>query len=69
MEKQFEVETFGAPKEWTINLTRNQIEQMAKVINNFKEIDSFQLRVMQSNGIGPTVHFAFDLDLTDTNNW
>jgi hypothetical protein len=69
MGNQFKVETYGSSKEWTINLTRKQIEQMAEVINNFKEVDNFQLRITQANGIGPTVHFAFDLDLTDTSNW
>jgi hypothetical protein len=69
MKKEFKVETYGAPDILIVNLNRKQIEHMVEVIANFKEIDQFQLRVSNSNGIGQSIHFTFDMDLTDTSNW
>ena len=69
MKKEFKVETYGAPDALIVNLSRKQIEHMAKTIANFKEIDNFQLRVSNSNGIGQSIHFTFDMDLTDVSKW
>ena len=69
MKKEFKVETYGAPDTLIVNLNRKQIEHMVEVIANFKEIDQFQLRVSNSNGIGQSIHFVFDMDLTDMSKW
>ena len=69
MKKEFKVETYGAPDTLIVNLNRKQIEHMVEVIANFKEIDQFQLRVSNSNGIGQSIHFTFDMDLTDMSKW
>ena len=69
MSKKFVPETFGAPDEKVIRLSRKQIEQMAAMAEHFKEVDDFTLRVSSSSGIGQTIHFTFDLDLTDVSKW
>lgn len=67
--KTFKIETFGAPEEKIIHLSRKQIESMYKMIEHFKEVDDFQLRISHANGIGPDIRFTFDLDLTDVSKW
>lgn len=69
MPKNFKEETYGSPDEKVIHLSRKQIEQMYETIGNFKDIDTFTLRISHSSGIGPTVRFTFDLDLTDVSKW
>lgn len=66
---KFQVDNFGADEVKIIHLSRKQIEQMAKMADHFKEIDDFQLRISHASGIGPTMHFTFDLDLTDVTKW
>jgi len=61
----FKIDTMGAPEEQVIQLTRKQIEQMAQMADQFKDINDFQLRITNTSGIGQTMHFTFDLDLTD----
>ena len=67
--KNFKIDSFGAPEEKVIHLSRKQIEQMYQMIEHFKEVDDFQLRISHESGIGPSIRFTFDLDLTDTSKW
>lgn len=69
MPKNFKEETYGAPGEKVIHLSRKQIEQMYEMISHFKDIDDFTLRISHASGIGPTIRFTFDLDLTDVSKW
>lgn len=69
MGNKFKQETYGAPDEKVIHLSRKQIEQMYEMIGHFKGIDTFTLRISHSSGIGPTMRFTFDLDLTDVSKW
>ena len=68
-DKNFKIDTFGEPEEKIIHLNRKQIEQMHQMIEHFKEVDDFQLRISHKSGIGPTIRFTFDLDLTDVSKW
>lgn len=60
-----------------ISLTRKQIDQLAQVADQFKEIDLFTIKSEGSSGIGPTVTVQFDLfnkadtkiDITDVESW
>jgi hypothetical protein len=69
MTKEFKKIDYGDPPEQIIRLSRKQIEQMYQMIEHFKEVDDFQLRITHTTGIGPSVHFTFDLDLTDVTKW
>ena len=66
---KFKVDKFGEPEELIIRLSRKQIEQMTEMAAQFKNIDDFQLRLSHSSGIGQSIHFTFDLDLTDVSKW
>jgi len=63
----FKIQNFGAPEEQVIQLSRTQIEQMAAMIENFKDVDDFQLRVVMEDDIVKTLKFTFDMDLTKGN--
>lgn len=69
MSKEFKKETFGAQEEKVIRLSRKQIEQMYEMIGHFKDIDDFTLHVSHESGIGQTIRFTFDLDITDVSKW
>lgn len=69
MTKEFKKSSYGDAEDQTIRLSRKQIEQMAEMIGHFKEVDEFQLRISRKSGIGPEIHFTFDLDLTDVSKW
>ena len=53
----FKEETYGAPDDLVIELTRKQIEQMHEMANSFKDIDSFELRYNQNK---LTFHFTLN---------
>lgn len=65
MSKEFKKMNYGEPEEQIIQLSRKQIEQMAQMADHFKEVDDFQLRIVSTGGDRQTVHFTFDLDLTN----
>ena len=69
MAAKFKEEKFGEPDVTRIRISRKQIDQMCKMAEQFKDIDSFELRVSSRNGIGHELHFAFDIDLTDVSKW
>jgi len=58
-------------------LTRSQIEKLAKICEHFKEVDRFILEETHESGIGPTVRVRFNLfdkndtnvDITDVSTW
>ena len=66
MTQKFTVNNYGAPEEQVIKLTRKQIEQIAHMAEQFKEINDFQLRIANAGDYGQTIRFTFDLDLTGT---
>jgi hypothetical protein len=63
MSTDFKIQNYGDPEDQIIPLTRKQIEQMAEMINHFKEIDTFQLRISNAGGLKQSLHFTFNLDL------
>lgn len=69
MTKEFKELRYEDPEDQIIRLSRKQIEQMAEMIGHFKDVDEFQLRINSKNGIGQSVRFTFDLDLTDVSKW
>jgi hypothetical protein len=69
MSKKFVQETYGAPDERVIRLSRKQIEQIAQTAEHFKDVDDFCLRVSSGSGIGQTIRLTFDIDLTDVSKW
>jgi hypothetical protein len=58
-------------------LNRKQIEKLAKIAMNFKEVKWFHIQESHESGIGPTVVVKFDLfdkqdskiDITDVSTW
>ena len=46
-----------------VRLSRKQIKQMSDMIDNFKDIDDFELHVTHESGIGQSMRFRFTLDL------
>jgi hypothetical protein len=60
-----------------IVLNRKQISQLSEIVNHFKEIDEFTIKVDQSSGIGLGISVTFDLfkkedtsiDITDVSTW
>jgi hypothetical protein len=60
-----------------IVLNRKQISQLSEIVNHFKEIDNFTIKVDQSSGIGLGISVTFDLfkkedtsiDITDLSTW
>jgi hypothetical protein len=58
-------------------LTRNQIEKLVKISEQFKEIQQFTLEETHESGIGSTVRVRFNLfdtndtnvDITDVSTW
>lgn len=64
MSKEFKKMNYGEPEEQIIQLSRKQIEQMAEMVNNFKDVNDFQLRVITEGGIVQEIRFTFDMNLT-----
>lgn len=60
-------------------LTRTQIAKLNKIVEHFKEIDTFTFEENHESGIGPTVLVKFNLldnknpdtkiDITDVDSW
>jgi hypothetical protein len=58
-------------------LTRNQVEKLAKIVENFTEIEDFMIEETHESGIGNTVRVRFKMfdkndtivDITDVSNW
>lgn len=69
MSKDFKIEKYGAKEDKVIRLSRKQIEQMYEMIGHFKDINDFTLHVSHESGIGQTIRFTFDLDITDVSKW
>ena len=69
MTKKFKEETYGASEAKVIRLSRKQIEQMHEMISHFKDIDDFELHISHESGIGTSVNFKFNIDLTDVDKW
>ena len=67
------------PNQFALN--RGQIEKLAKIAAQFKEVEWFTLEESHSSGIGPTVVVKFNLfndndkdvdttvDITDVSTW
>jgi hypothetical protein len=66
---KFKQETFGAPETKVIRLSRKQIESMYEMISHFKEINDFELHITHESGIGSSMNFKFNIDLTDVSKW
>ena len=60
-EKSFIQTTYAAPT--VVRLSRKQVEQMFEMVNNFKDVNDFELHITSENGIGPSMQFKFTLDL------
>lgn len=60
-----------------LKLTRTQIEKLAGIITQFKEVNDFTITEDHSSGIGPGITVSFDLfepedtkvDITDVSTW
>jgi hypothetical protein len=44
-------------------LSRKQLLQIHAMVAHFLDVDQFEIQVRHDNGIGPTVHLKFTLDL------
>lgn len=65
----------------TFCLTRTQIEKLAKLAQQFEQVEWYTLTETHSSGIGPTVNVRFNMfsddlldhdtvvDITDTSTW
>lgn len=61
----------------TITLNREQIQKLYEIMNLFKEVQHFNIRIDHSSGIGEGVTVLFDLfqkndtsiDITDVKEW
>lgn len=59
------------------SLNRTQVEKLAKIAEQFKEVEYFTLEQDHASGIGPTVRVRFNLfdkndtnvDITDVSTW
>ena len=51
-------------KPTVIHLSRKQVQQMAQMVENFKDVEDFELHVTHDSGIGTGLHFRFTLDLS-----
>lgn len=60
-EKSFIQTTYATPT--IIRLSRKQVEQMAAMVDNFKDVDDFELHITNESGIGQSMQFKFTLDL------
>ena len=60
-EKSFIPTSYAVPT--IIQLSRKQVEQMAAMVNNFKDVDDFELHITNESGIGQSMQFKFTLDL------
>jgi hypothetical protein len=60
-DKEFIQTTYSTPT--IIRLSRKQVEQMAAMVNNFKDVDDFELHITNESGIGQSMQFKFTLDL------
>lgn len=67
MAAKFRKENYG--EETIVRLSRKQIAQMAQMIENFKEVEDFQLHISHESGIGTSVRLTFNIDLTDVSKW
>lgn len=68
-------------KPFEFSLNREQIEKLAKIASQFKEVEWFTLEETMTSGIGPTVVVKFNLfndsdkdvdttvDITDVSTW
>jgi hypothetical protein len=60
-DKEFVQTTYSTPT--IVHLSRKQVEQMASMVNNFKDVDDFELHITNESGIGQSMQFKFTLDL------
>jgi hypothetical protein len=60
-EKSFIPTIYTTPT--VICLSRKQVEQMSAMVDNFKDVDDFELHITNENGIGQSMQFKFTLDL------
>lgn len=65
----FKEEKYGAPETQVVKLNRKQIESMHEMIGHFKDIDNFELHITNASGIGTSMNFKFNIDLTDVDKW
>ena len=62
---EFKPQRYNTTPPTVVRLSRKQIKQMAEMVDNFKEIDDFELHITHESGIGSTMHFKFTLDLAN----
>ena len=60
-DKEFVQTRYSTPT--IVHLSRKQVEQMAAMVNNFKDVDDFELHITNESGIGQSMNFKFTLDL------
>lgn len=64
-------------KNFTLVLTRKQIDKLVEITNHFKEVKRFKISTDSLSGIGPCIQVQFDLfdtddtkiDITDVGSW
>lgn len=61
-----------------ISLNRLQISQLARIINQFADVQTFEITSDSGNGIGPVIKVKFmlfenqaptEVDITDVTSW
>ena len=61
----------------SVTLNREQVKKLVEIVDHFKEVEYFDIKIDKSSGIGTGLCVTFDLfkpkdtkiDITDYNEW